>query len=216
MPSAKLRLLAASTLAALVSWGCAGMGGGMAAKSSTGIPLGTSGPHAVQPLPDKPRFGQPISESDLVAWNIDVRGPDGQGLPAGRGTVAEGKKLYDVKCVACHGADAKGGSVYGTMVGGVGSFVKGPRVLTPGSMYPFAPILFDYIRRAMPMDSPQSLSANDVYGLSAYLLHLNGLIPADATLDANSITRVMMPNRNGFMVDDRPDTNAMRCMTNCK
>jgi mono/diheme cytochrome c family protein len=168
--------------------------------------------------PAKPSagFGKPISDADLAAWNIDIRTPDGQGLPAGHGTVGEGKKLYEAKCIACHGADAKGGSVYGTMVGGVGSFVKGPRVLTPGSMYPYAPILFDYIRRAMPMDSPQSLSANDVYGLSAYLLHLNGLIPADATLDANSLARVMMPNRNGFMVDDRPDTKAVRCMTNCK
>lgn len=188
----------------------------MAAKSASGIPLGSSGPHAVQPLLDKPRFGQPVSESDFAAWNIDIRTPDGLGLPPGRGSVAEGKRIYDQKCLACHGADAKGGSVYGTMVGGIGSFTTKARVVTPGSMYPYAPILFDYIRRAMPMDKPQTLTANEVYALSAYLLNLNGLIPADAVMDQSTLPEVQMPNRNGFLLDDRPDAQAVRCMTNCK
>ena len=96
---------------------------------------------------------------------------------AGHGSVAEGKAIYDAKCLACHGADAKGGAVYGTMVGGIGSFKTNTRVLTPGSMYPYAPILFDYMRRAMPMDKPQSLTANETYALAAYILNLNGLVP---------------------------------------
>ena len=162
------------------------------------------------------KFGRPISEADIAPWNIDIRTPDGKGLPAGRGTVAEGKTIYEAKCLACHGADAKGGAVYGTMVGGIGSFKTGARVLTPGSMYPYAPILFDYMRRAMPMDSPQSLSANETYALSAYILNLNGLVPATAVMDQDTLPKVQMPNRDGFIVDDRPDTQAVRCMTNCK
>jgi cytochrome c len=188
------------------------MGG---AKTANGINLGTTAPHNVQALPDKPRFGQVVSEADVVAWNIDVTTPTGRGLPAGRGTVAEGQKVYTTKCEACHGAGAKGGSVYGTMVGGVGSFTTGTRVVTPGSMYPYAPILFDYIRRAMPMDAPQTLTTNEVYALSAYLLHLNGLLPADAAVDQTTLAQVQMPNRNGFIVDDRPDVRAVRCMSNC-
>ena len=215
MLSAKPKLLLAFVAVALSA--CMSTGdGGLAAKSASGIPLGATGPHPVQPLPDRPRFGQPVSEADLAAWNIDIRTPDGSGLPAGRGSVAEGKKIYEAKCIACHGADAKGGSVYGTMVGGVGSFTTNARVLTPGSMYPYAPILFDYTRRAMPMDRPQTLSNNEVYALSAYLLNLNGLVPADAVMDAGSLARVQMPNRNGFLIDDRPDASATRCMTRCK
>ncbi len=162
------------------------------------------------------KYGKPIAEADISTWNIDIRTPDGKGLPMGRGTVAEGKAVYDAKCAVCHGAEAKGGPVYGTMVGGIGSFKTNTRVLTPGSMYPYAPILFDYIRRAMPMDRPQSLNVNEVYAVSAYILQLNGLIPDNAVMDQNTLAMVQMPNRNGFMVDDRPDTNAVRCMTNCK
>jgi S-disulfanyl-L-cysteine oxidoreductase SoxD len=219
MSSARRRSLLLTVVATACLAACAnlgGGGGGMAAKSSTGIPLGASGPHDVQPLPDKPRFGKAVSEADIAAWNIDVRTPDGAGLPPGRGSVAQGREVYAAKCVACHGADAKGGSVYGTMVGGIGSFKGSPRVLTPGSMYPYAPILFDYIRRAMPMDRPQTLSADEVYALSAYLLNLNGVVPADAVMDAQSMPKVQMPNRDGFMIDDRPDTQAARCMSNCK
>jgi S-disulfanyl-L-cysteine oxidoreductase SoxD len=218
MPSVRFKLAAAAAALALV--GCAQMErmmpGSAPAKTAEGIPLFATGPHSVKALPDKPRFGKAVSEADLAAWNIDVRTSDGQGLPPGRGSVAQGKALYDGKCVACHGADAKGGAVYGTMVGGIGTMNSSPRVLTPGSMYPYAPILFDYIRRSMPMDRPQTLSNDEVYALSAYLLNLNGLVPADAVMDAQSMPKVQMPNRNGFVIDDRPDAKAVRCMADCK
>ena len=218
MSSARLKQAALAAALALGLGACAGMmgGGGMTAKTAEGIPLGKTASHPVQPLPERPRFGQPISESDVAAWNIDVRTSDGLGLPPGRGSVAEGKQVYDAKCLVCHGPDAKGGSVYGAMVGGIGSMTKSPRILTPGSMYPYAPILFDYIRRSMPMDRPQTLSANEVYALSAYLLNLNGLVPAGAVMDQSSLPRVQMPNRDGFIVDERPDAKVTRCMTNCK
>ena len=140
-----------------------------------------------------PGFGQPISEADVARWNIDIRTRDGAGLPAGRGTVADGKALYDSKCANCHGPDAAGGPVYGTMVGGIGSFKTTTRLLTPGSMYPYAPILFDYVRRAMPMDHPLTMTADEVYAVSAYLLYLNGLVPADAVMDEESLPKVQMP-----------------------
>jgi len=216
MSSARLKVLAGSIVAAAAVVGCATSGESTQAKSSTGIPLGKTGPHPVQPLADKPRFGKPITEADVAPWNIDIRTPDGAGLPAGRGSVAEGRTVYAAKCAACHGADAKGGPVYGTMVGGIGSMTQSPRILTPGSMYPYAPILFDYIRRSMPMDRPQTLTDNEVYALSALLLNLNGLVPADAVMDAQSLPKVQMPNRNAFLIDDRPDAQAVRCMTNCK
>jgi mono/diheme cytochrome c family protein len=196
MPSRSL-LLGVAVAAAVV--GCAQMPPAMSTKP---------------PRPDV-ALGKPIAEADVASWNVDIRTSDGLGLPPGSGTVAAGKALYDAKCAACHGPDAKGGPVYGTMVGGIGSFTTNARVLTPGSMYPYAPILFDYIRRAMPMDKPMTLTPNEVYALAAYLLNLNGLIPADAVMDQTSLPKVQMPNRNGFIVDDRPDTKATRCMTNC-
>ena len=88
-------------------------------------------------------------------------------------------------------------------------------MLTPGSMYPYAPILFDYIRRAMPMNAPQTLTNDEVYAVSAYLLNLNGLVPADAVMDAKTMAAVKMPNRDGFILDDRPDVKAVRCMKDC-
>src|SRR5262245_1787502 len=161
------------------------------------------------------KFGRPISDADIAPWDIDIRTTDGKGLPPGHGSVAEGKAVYEAKCLSCHGSDAKGGPVYGPMVGGIGSFTTTTRVLTPGSMYPYAPILFDYIRRAMPMDRPLTLTANEVYAVSAYILNLNGLVPADAVLDQTSMPKVQMPNRDGFILDDRPDTHAVRCMKDC-
>lgn len=161
------------------------------------------------------QYGQAISEADLAAWDIDISTPTGDGLPEGQGTVAEGAKIFAEKCVACHGENAAGGSMYGSMVGGIGSMTEPKRKLTPGSMYPYAPILFDYMRRSMPMTEPQSLSNNEVYALSAYIYSLNGLVPANGTVSAETLKAIKMPNREGFMVDDRPDSNATRCMKNC-
>jgi S-disulfanyl-L-cysteine oxidoreductase SoxD len=163
-----------------------------------------------------PKLGKPISEQTVALWNIDIRTKDGLGLPGGSGTVAQGKVVYEKQCASCHGPDAKGGPVFGTMVGGIGSMTQNPRILTPGSMYPYAAILFDYTRRAMPMNAPQSLTNNEVYAVTAYIYNLNGLIPNDAVVDAKYLTAMKMPNRDAFIQDTRPDVKAERCMSNCK
>lgn len=169
-------------------------------------------------LPERPdgvAFGQSIAEADLVLWDIDVHTPTGTGLPEGEGTVAEGEEVYAMLCMHCHGERAEGGDMYGTMVGGINSMTERPRVLTPGSMYPYAPILFDYTRRAMPLDHPQSMTADEVYAVSAYLYYLNDLIDEDFVMNAETMPTIDMPNRDAFFEDDRPDTAAERCMEDC-
>lgn len=161
------------------------------------------------------KYGTPISEADIAAWNIDISTSSGEGLPEGQGTVVEGAKIFAEKCVVCHGEKAGGGSMYGSMVGGIGSMTKPKRKLTPGSMYPYAPILFDYVRRTMPMESPQSLTNNEVYALAAYIYNLNGLVPDNAAVNADTLRQMKMPNRDGFMTDDRPDVSSIRCMSDC-
>jgi cytochrome c len=162
-------------------------------------------------------FGKSISNSDLAAWDIDISTSDGVGLPPGSGTVAEGKEIFAQQCAAaCHGDGANGGAQFGKMYGSHETMKTSKRKLNPGSMYPYAPILFDYVRRAMPMNYPQSLSDNEVYALTAYLYNLSGLVKDDARVDANTLKAMKMPNRNGFIVDDRPDASAIRCMENCK
>lgn len=200
----RLRNLALAVAAAWAATSCANM-----------TPMSAS---MSESKPAKPAvaYGKPVSEADIASWNIDIRTSDGKGLPAGSGTVAQGKQIYEAKCAACHGPDAKGGPQYGTMVGGIGSFTTPQRVLTPGSMYPYAPILFDYIRRAMPMDRPQSLTSDEVYAVSAYILYLNGLIPENFVMNAQTMPTIQMPNRDGFILDDRPDVKNERCMRDCK
>jgi cytochrome c len=170
---------------------------------------------AAPPSPDV-KLGKPVNEAELAAWNIDINTKTGAGLPSGKGTAVEGKAVFEAKCAACHGAEAKGGPMFGPMVGGIGSLATDKPVLTPGSMYPYAPILFDYIYRAMPMNNPQSLKSDEVYSLSAYILHLNGLIGANEEMNRQSLAAVKMPNRGNFIADNRPDTKAERCMKDCK
>jgi mono/diheme cytochrome c family protein len=167
--------------------------------------------------PEGAAFGEPIAEDDLTLWDIDITAPTGANLPEGEGTVAMGREVYAAQCAHCHGDDpAEGGAMYGTMVGGIGSMTERPRVLTPGSMYPHAPILFDYVRRAMPLDNPQSMTADEVYAVSAYLYQLNGLIDEDFVMNAETMPTIEMPNRDAFFEDDRPDTSAERCMEDCE
>jgi cytochrome c len=139
----------------------------------------------------------------LRAWDIDVT-PDGAGLPAGKGSVADGRRIYAERCASCHGSTGAGGPM-DRLAGGQGSLATGKPVKTIGSFWPYATTLFDYVRRAMPFDAPQSLAGDELYAVTGYLLHLNGIVPANAVLDAHSLAQVRMPNRDGFVPDPRPD-----------
>lgn len=147
-------------------------------------------------------IGKPISEADLSAWNIDVA-PDGHGLPNGSGDVATGGRIFAAKCAACHGAKGEG-LIGDQLIGGAGTLATPNPKRTVGSYWPYATTLFDYIRRAMPYNAPQSLSADEVYALSAWILNRNGIVPDDARLDAQTLAAIRMPNRDGFVPDPRP------------
>jgi cytochrome c len=149
-------------------------------------------------------IGRAATPAEIAGWNIDVGGNDGANLPAGSGTVQRGQTVFAERCASCHGDKGQGG-IGDRLVGGQGTLASPKPVKTVGSYWPYAPTLFDYIRRAMPMNAPQSLSDTDVYAVSAYVLHLNGLLPADATLDARSLSAIRMPNRDKFVGDPRPD-----------
>jgi len=119
--------------------------------------------------------------------------------------VDEGAAIFGRSCVGCHGEGGQGGPM-DRLVGGAGSLATAHPIRTVGSYWPYATTLYDYIRRAMPYDAPQSLSPNEVYAVVAYLLHLNGIVPAHAVLDAKALPQIVMPNRNGFITrDPRPD-----------
>lgn len=147
--------------------------------------------------PAAPGLGEPVSAAALTAADRGVF-PDGRGLPAGRGDVPTGRALFDTRCASCHGAAGAGGSG-GRLVG------REPLAGTPlsfrsvGQFWPYATTLFDYIRRAMPLDRPGTLSADESYALTAYLLHANGVVGNDAAMDARSLPAVRMPNRDGFI-----------------
>jgi mono/diheme cytochrome c family protein len=145
-----------------------------------------------------PGLGAPISAEDLAPWDISVQ-PDGSGLPPGSGSASTGAELYAVHCIACHGAGGAG-QPNDRLVGGQGSLTQLQQVRTIGSFWPYASTVFDYIRRAMPFHAPQSLTNDQVYALTAYLLAENGIIDKNASLDARSLARVRMPNRDGFIV----------------
>lgn len=144
-----------------------------------------------------PMLGQPASSAELSAWELTID-RDGRGLPEGIGTPAQGKLIYREKCEKCHGSEGRGATAE-ELVGGIGSLSGDYPDRTLGSYWPYAPTIFDYIRRAMPIDAPLSLTDHEVYALTAYLLYLNKLIPQDYTLDAESLARVHMPNRDGFI-----------------
>jgi S-disulfanyl-L-cysteine oxidoreductase SoxD len=156
-----------------------------------------SGP--AKSAPAAPRFGFGATPTPEEIREIDIAvGPNGEGLPPGRGTSAEGEKVYAAKCASCHGRDGAGGP-YDQLVGG-----KLP-VKTIGSFWPYATTIFDYTRRAMPFNKPGSLTDQEVYDVTAWLLWKNNIIATDAVIDAKTLPLVKMPNRDGFVSDPRPD-----------
>ena len=153
-----------------------------------------AGPASAQ----SPQLGQPIAPVDIASWDISI-GPDGAGLPAGRGSAAQGESIFVAKCQACHG-ERGAGSPNDALVGGIGSLGPGkPPVRTVGSYWPYATTLFDYVRRAMPFQDSKSLTNDEVYAVSAYILQLNGLLGANDVLNAQTLADVKMPNRDGFV-----------------
>src|SRR4051812_19684567 len=147
---------------------------------------------------ENPKLGVPITEQEAAAWNLSI-GPDGAGLPPGRGTVKRGEAVYAEKCENCHAAKGAG-TPADKLVGGQGSLAGPQPVKTVGSYWPYATTLFDYVRRAMPLNAPQSMSNEDVYAVSAYVLNLNGIVPDKFVADAKSLPRVKMPNAQNFFV----------------
>jgi len=162
---------------------------------------------AAQQPPPRFGIGRAATQEEIAARDIDV-GPDGAGLPPGRGTAADGAPIYAARCAGCHGKTGKEGpndALVGRIPNDEFPFARDPKApKTIGSYWPYATTVFDYIRRAMPPDKPGSLKDDDVYNLTAYLLALNDLIPADAVIDATSLPKVKMPAREHFKPDTRP------------
>ena len=144
-----------------------------------------------------PNLGTPASAELVAAMDISIP-PSGAGLPAGSGTVAQGQKVYEAKCQACHGPKGAGKPA-DPLVGGIGSLASGKPIRTVGSYWPYATTLFDYTRRAMPTTAPRSLTDDEVYAVTAYVLHLNGIVPESAVMNAQTLPQVKMPNRDGFI-----------------
>jgi S-disulfanyl-L-cysteine oxidoreductase SoxD len=158
---------------------------------------------SARPSPPKgPSLGVPASAADIAAMDVSI-GPDGAGLPPGSGTPKQGAEVYATKCLACHGPEGANG-VNDRLVGGQGTLTSATPVKTIGSYWPYATTVFDYVRRAMPYPAPHSLSDADAYAVTAYLLHLNGIIGADEVMDATSLPKVKMPNRGGFSSASTP------------
>jgi hypothetical protein len=152
-----------------------------------------------------PLIGRPATEAEIKAQDYDVL-PDGAGLPEGHGTAAQAKDLFKDKCSACHGEKGEGKEgEYPALVGGIGSLSSASPKKTVGSYWPYATTLFDFIRRSMPYDHPRSLSADQVYSLSAFVLYLNGIVGETQELNQKTLPQVKMPNRDGFIPDARPD-----------
>ena len=146
-----------------------------------------------------PNLGKPISPEDLTSWDISI-GPDGAGLPPGSGTVKQGEAVFAAKCQACHN-DKGAGQPNDRLVGGQGTLPGDkPAIKTVGSYWPYATTLFDYVRRAMPLNESKTLTSDEVYGVVAYLLNLNGIVAEGETINAQTLPKVKMPNRDGFIV----------------
>jgi cytochrome c len=168
-------------------------------------PAATTTPRETMPAaparkvaPKSPGLGVPATAAQIESADVSI-GPDGVGLPPGSGTPAQGEAIFNTKCIACHGPQGSG-TVNDQLVGGQGTLTSTAPIKTIGSYWPYATTVFDYLRRAMPYPTPHSLSDQEVYALTAYLLSLNGVIDKDAVMDAKTLPQVHMPNRGNFIL----------------
>jgi cytochrome c len=150
--------------------------------------------------PSRFEFGAAAGDARIALWDVDVK-PDGEGLPPGSGTVAEGERVFQLHCIACHGATGTEGP--NDQLVGSEPWGEWPGSSTVGGYWPYATTLYDYITRAMPQLTPGILTANEKYAVVAYILHRNGIVPVDAVMDAESLPAVRMPARDRFVMDDR-------------
>src|SRR5215510_2807071 len=147
---------------------------------------------------ETPNLGRPATPAEVAGWDISIP-PDGTGLPPGNGTPEQGAVVYTQKCQSCHG-EKGAGKPNDPLVGGQGTLTNKEPVRTIGSYWPYATTVFDYVRRAMPYTESKSLTNEEVYAVTAYLLHLNGIIGAQDAMNAESLPQVEMPNRDNFIV----------------
>jgi cytochrome c len=198
----------ALAVCALAACGPAGNGGSMAAG---GDGAGASSAYTFVPLPaDAPArfgFGAQAPDARVAAWDVDVK-PDGEGLPPGSGTVADGERVYMTQCVACHGPTGTEGP--NDRLVSDAPWDQWPEERAVGNYWPYATTLFDYVSKAMPQLTPGTLSTSETYAVIAYILHLNGVLPEDAVIDAETLPAVRMPARDRFVVDDRSGGGEVR------
>ncbi len=160
-------------------------------------------------------LGRIATEEEIAGWDIDVR-PDGLGLPEGSGSVSVGEGLYEAQCASCHGLFGEGEGRWPILAGGYDTLTDDRPQKTVGSYWPYASTLWDYTRRAMPFTAPQSLTVDETYAITAYVLYLNELVEDDFVLTKENFLTVEMPNADGFFHDDRPDVKNKACMKDCK
>lgn len=172
--------------------------------------LGMSGVVDSMPL----GIGEKATAEIIAGWDIDVR-PDGKGLPVGQGSVVEGESLYEAQCASCHGLFGEGEGRWPVLAGGEDTLDTDDPEKTVGSYWPYASTLWDYIHRAMPYPAPQSLSDDETYAISAYVLYLNDIVDEDFVANKETFAAVKMPNEPNFYVDNRPDVKNTRCMNDC-
>jgi cytochrome c len=180
-------------------------------------------PALAQGKKDAPRnygIGHTATPAEIAGWDIDVR-PDGQGAPPGHGSVKEGETVYLDKCAACHGEFGESAGRWPPLAQGNGTLASNDPVKTVGSYFPYLSSVFDYIRRAMPFGDAQSLSNDELYAVTAYVLNLNDIVDDKFVLSKESWANVKMPNQDGFFDDDRKAAekafwNGKPCMTGCR
>ena len=160
-------------------------------------------------------YGAIASNDEISGWDIDIR-PDGKGLREGSGSVEDGEWIYEEQCAECHGSFGEGVGRFPVLAGGVGSLRDTRPSKTISSYWPYTSTLYDYIYRAMPFTQPESLSIDETYAVTAYVLYLNDLVADDFELTQNNLASILLPNRAGFTPDPRPDVKNTRCMKACR